>query len=56
MESSGHRGALFTSLAMNGESPDMSTIEPTLDPMQAKRQYLLILQVSIYCLLHLKAA
>ena len=41
---------------MNGESPDMYTIEPTLDPtvVQAKRQYLLTLQVSRYCLLHLK--
>ena len=30
---SGHRGAQFTLLAMNGESPDMSTIESTLDPI-----------------------
>ena len=29
----GHRGTLFTILAMNGESTDMSTIEPTLDPI-----------------------
>ena len=31
---SGHRGTLFTLLAMNGESPDMSTIEPILDPIK----------------------
>ena len=30
---SGHRGTLFTLLAMNGESPDMSPIEPTLGPI-----------------------
>ena len=30
---SGDRGTLFTLLAMNGESPDMSTIQPTLDPI-----------------------
>ena len=52
---SGHRGTLFTLLAMNGESPD---IGPDYMPtaVQAKRQYLLTLQVSRYCLLHLKSS
>ena len=55
---SAHRGTMFTLLAMNGESPAMSTIE--LDPIigllpcKQKRQYLLTLQVGRYCLLHLK--
>ena len=39
---SGHRGTLFTLLEMNGESPDMSPVEPAL----AKRQYLLTLVTS----------
>ena len=30
---SGHRGTLSTLLAMNGESPDVYIIEPTLDPI-----------------------
>ena len=58
---SGHEGTLFTLLAINGESPDMSTIEPILEPIIGllpckPKKYMLTLQVSRYCLLHLKSS